>query len=184
MERADHNDIKCDYCWDQQEDCDYCKDVPANKHILAFDPGTTNFAWCHWRKYDIFDSKCIKVAENYDSNDASVNKIVPIIDKEMDIYKPDLVVVENQFKQKMNNVATMIRTVAKVKGIPFKTIHPNSVKAHFGLAKAPTSLTAKAKHTFNKTQAVNYVNSKGHVVTDHNCADAIMLAIYADEKGL
>ena len=156
-----------------------------NKHILAFDPGTTNFAWANYKHEALLDYDCIKIANNYDSYDETTRKLVPLIDDQ--IRKCDLVVVENQFKQKMNCVATIVRTVACLRKKPFKTIHPTKVKCHFKLPKAPSSLSTKGKHNFNKTVAVKHVNDilakdGFKPIVDHNCADAILLALYAHEN--
>lgn len=155
----------------------------VQKRVLGFDPGTANFAWCGLGDGDLVYG-CQDVSPTYASKDAMTRDIVPIIQSKIDSFKPDIVVVENQMRQRMDSIATMVRTASHMRGIQFKTIHPNSVKARFKLAKSSNKLSQPKRHNFNKIQALNYINSNVSIngqklkLTNHNCADALMLCLY------
>jgi len=155
----------------------------VQKRVLGFDPGTANFAWAGLGDGDLIYG-CQEVSPTYASKDAMVRDIVPIIEQQIDKFKPDIVVVEGQMRSRMDQIATMVRSVSQLKRIQFKTIHPNSVKSKFKLAKSSNKLSAPKRHTFNKNEAVNYINKnvslngKKLTLTNHNCADALMLCLY------
>lgn len=150
----------------------------THSRVLAIDPGWSNMGVAMLEGKEVVFKKVYKLGSKQLNKTDSNGRLLAIEDFVLKVMtdtgypdKETVVVIENQMRRAMDKIAWFIGGWFRGKGYTVHYVSPLAVKNCFNIGTG--------NYRNNKDMAVLFTG-----VEDHNEADAVLLALYANVKGI
>ncbi len=137
---------------------------------IGFDPGTQNLAFAVLDDTTLVYATVMRLCRTRATKSDIAYLCVRLMHVLVEAFRPDEVWVEMQMRERMQAVAQSLVAAALAYGVPGTLIHAARWKACVGIA-------CSGDHRENKRRAVQRARVLGYVLSNHNIADAILIAL-------